>query len=486
LEDDRVADLKILLAGTLVKSEETFDVLNKYSGAKIESLPSMGSREVDLAVKAANNSLSEVGKLTAFRRREILEKVAALMLENQNDLTDTLVSETGMTLHDAKFEVNRASNILKMYATDTFHIQGEALTLDADARGSGRHGYSFRVPVGVVGAISAFNNPLVLLAHKLGPAFAAGNAIIFKPASLTPLAALKVGQMFIDAGLPQEALSVLTGKGELLGPLLAGNSTVRVITFTGGKRAGAEVAKAAGVKRLLMELGSNCPNIVCPDADLDFAAKNLVSAAYSFQGQNCLHAQRILVQESVYEQFKSVFIGFASKLKKGDPRAPSTDIGPMITEGAAKRVEEWVNEAKKMGANLLLGGNRSRQFFEPTLLENVSLEAKVSCEEVFGPVSLLIKFSNLREAVRASNDTDYGLQAGIFTHRLDDAVYAMRTLRFGTVMINESSDFRVDMMPFGGFRGSGLGREGIKNAIEAMTELKMSVFNLNALENTAN
>ena len=264
--------MKLLLAGALVKSEETFDVLDKYSGAKIESLPSMGSREVDLAVKAANNSLSEVGRLTAFRRREILEKVAALMVEKQNDLTNTLVSETGMTLHDAKFEVNRASNILKMYAADTFHIQGEALTLDADARGSGRHGYSFRVPVGIVGAISAFNNPLVLLAHKLGPAFAAGNAIIFKPASLTPLTALKVCQMFIDAGLPQEALSVLTGKGELLGPLLAGNSTVRVITFTGGKRAGAEVAKAAGVKRLLMELGSNCPNIVCPDADLDFAA----------------------------------------------------------------------------------------------------------------------------------------------------------------------------------------------------------------------
>lgn len=478
--------MKILLAGMLVDVEETFDVLDKYSGEKIESLPSMGPHEVKLAVKAANNSLSEVGRLTAFRRREILEKVAALMLENQDELTDTLVSETGMSLPDAKFEVNRASNILKMYAADTFHIQGESLTLDADARGSGCHGYSFRVPVGVVGAISAFNNPLVLLAHKLGPAFAAGNAIIFKPASLTPVAALKVGQMFIDAGLPQEALSVLTGKGELLGPLLAGNSTVRVITFTGGKQAGAQIARAAGVKRLLMELGSNCPNIVCSDADLDFAAKNLVGAAYSFQGQNCLHAQRILVQDGVYEQFKNMFISFASKLKIGDPRSPSTDIGPMITESAAKRVEEWVKEAKKMGANLLLGGSRSGQFFEPTLLENVSPEAKVSCEEIFGPVSLLIRFSDLREAVRVSNDTDYGLQAGIFTHRLDDAVYAMRTLRFGTVMINESSDFRVDMMPFGGFRDSGLGREGIRNAIEAMTEIKMSVFNLNALENTMN
>jgi glyceraldehyde-3-phosphate dehydrogenase (NADP+) len=233
-----------------------------------------------------------------------------------------------------------------------------------------------------------------------------------------------------------------------------------------------------------MELGSNCPNIVCSDADLDFASKNLVGAAYSFQGQNCLHAQRILVQDGVYEQFKNMFINLASKLKMGDPRSPSTDIGPMITESAAKRVEEWVKEAKRMGANILLGGNRSAQYFEPTLLENVPPEAKVSCEEIFGPVSLLIRFSDLTEAVRVSNDTDYGLQAGIFTHRLDDAVYAMRTLRFGAIMINESSDFRVDMMPFGGFRDSGLGREGIRNAIEAMTEIRMSVFNLNALENT--
>jgi len=295
-----------------------------------------------------------------------------------------------------------------------------------------------------------------------------------------------VTEMFIESGLVPDALNVLTGRGEVLGPVLAADPTVRVITFTGGKEAGEQLARAAGAKRLLMELGSNCPNIVCSDADLEFAAKNLVSAAYSFQGQNCLHAQRILVQNDIYEQFKTLFLDFASRLKMGDPRSPSTNIGPMITENAAKRVEEWVNEARKTGAHILMGGNRSAQFFEPTLLENAPPDAKVSCKEIFGPVSVLIKFSKLEEAVRLSNDTDYGLQAGIFTHKLDNAIYATRALRFGTVMINESSDSRVDMMPFGGFKGSGVGREGIRNAIEAMMETKMSVFNLKGLDNFMN
>ena len=476
--------MKVRIAGELAERDETFDVFDKYSGRKIDSLPSMHPEDVELAVQTANRSISELEKLTGFQRRQVLDDVADLIIKSRLELTELLVSETGMCRKDAEFEVNRASNVLKMYAADVLHIQGESLTLDADARGASRHGYSFRVPVGIVAAISAFNNPLVLLAHKLGPAYAAGNAVVFKPASLTPLTALKVTEMFIDAGLPANALNALTGKGEVLGPALAASPSVRVITFTGGKEAGEQIAKAAGAKRLLMELGSNCPNIVCSDADLEFAAENLVSAAYSFQGQNCLHAQRILVQEAIYEQFRNRFLYHASSLKMGDPRSPSTNIGPMITENAAKRVEDWVNEAKEMGAQVLLGGNRSAQFFEPTLLENVPSDAKVSCREVFGPVSLLIKFSNIEEAVHISNDTDYGLQAGIFTHSLDNAIYAIRKLRFGTVMVNESSDFRVDMMPFGGLKGSGLGREGIRNAIEAMTETKMCAYNLKAFNFT--
>ena len=476
--------MKVSLERDLIEGKERFDVFDKYTHEKIDSLPSMTTSDVDAAVGASLKSVPEIGELSTYRRREIIEDVASSIIRESKGLVETLVSESGMCLRDAEFEIKRSANILKMYASDALRLQGDALTLDADARGFKRHGYWFRVPAGVVGAISAFNNPLVLLAHKLGPAFAAGNPVLFKPASLTPLAAIRVSQMFIEAGIPKGALSVLTGSGKLLVPAIASNPSVRVITFTGGKETGEEIARVAGAKRLLMELGSNCPNIVCADADMDFAVKNLIGASYSYQGQNCLHGQRILVQDTIYEQFKEAFIEGTSKLRMGDPRSQSTDIGPMITESAAKRVEEWVKEANKMGAKLLLGGNRSKtSFFEPTLFEDVPLNARISCQEVYGPVSILIRFSNFREAIKISNDSDFGLQAGLFTHRMENALYAARTLQFGAVMVNESSDFRVDMMPFGGFKGSGLGREGAKNAIDAMTEIKCLVYNLNRLEN---
>lgn len=472
---------KASLAGDVVERQKKFDVFDKYTGEKLDSLPSQTPGDVESAVSTASRSAQEIGALSTYRRREILEDVADSIRREKN-LIDTMVSETGMCLRDAEFEVKRVANILDMYASDALRLQGDAQTLDADARGSGRQSYWFRVPAGVVAAISAFNNPLVLLGHKLGPAFAAGNPVVFKPASLTPLASIRVSQMLIESGIPKGALNVLTGSGKLLVPAIASSPRVRVITFTGGKETGEAIARAAGAKRLLMELGSNCPNIVCADADLDFAVKTLISAAYSYQGQNCLHAQRILVQDAVYEQFKEAFIGKASRLKMGDPRSQSTDIGPMISEAAAARVEEWIKEAKEMGARLLLGSKRSNSFVEPTLFENVPPLAKISCQEIFGPVSILIRFSNIKEAVRISNDSDYGLQSGIFTHRLENALYAARTLQFGTVMVNESSDFRVDMMPFGGFKGSGLGREGAGNAIDAMTEIKCVVYNLNRLE----
>ena len=438
----------------------------------------MEPADVETAVATAVRGLKDLNALTGFERQQILPCIADSILARKQRLVDTLIAETGMTHAQADFEVTRSSNILRLYAAETLHLQGEALTLDADARGRGRHGYSFRVPAGVVAAISAFNNPLVLLSHKLGPSIAVGDAVVFKPASLTPLASLEVCSLFLEAGLPLNSLNVLSGSGETLGPVLAGNPDVRVITFTGGREAGEQIARAGGVKRLLMELGSNCPNIVCSDADLDFAARNLVDAAYSYQGQNCLHAQRILVQGDVYDEFKKRFVDIASKLKMGDPKLESTDIGPMITESAAKRVEAWVNEAHGKGAKLLLGGKRSGTFYEPTLVENAPPNSLILSSEIYGPVAVLIRFSDIAEAVHIANLTDYGLQAAIFTNKIDVVLHALRNLQFGTVMINESTDFRVDMMPFGGFKGSGIGREGIRHSIEAMSEIRMAVYNL--------
>jgi len=468
--------LKAVIAGEKVDGKQTIAVLDKYSGKEIDTVPSLTPADVDRAVSAASRSAHKVAEMTAYRRREILEKVAKEVDARLADLSITLVSESGMCIRDAEFEVRRAANVLRMYAADALRLGGEWLSLDADARGAGRYGYYFRVPVGVVAAISAFNNPLALMAHKLGPASAAGNSVVFKPASFTPLAALTIASMFAEAGFPPEAMNIITGSGEVLGPPLAADPRVRVVTFTGGWEAGEKLSKVAGPKKLLMELGSNCPNIVCADADLEAAVPSLISAAYSYQGQNCLHAQRILVQESVYDKFRDEFVSRASKLRSGDPRSPSTEVGPMISEGAAMRVERWVSEAVAMGGRILIGGHRSGSFFEPTLMEHVPKDAKVSCEEVFGPVTVLSRFTKLADAIQVANETEFGLQAGIFTRSLGDAMAAVRSLRFGTVLVNESSDFRVDMMPFGGVKKSGLGREGAENALEAMTDIRMVVF----------
>lgn len=472
--------MKVPFAGKLVEHEKSFNVYDKYSGTVIDSIPLMEPSDVETAVATALRGLKDLNVLTGFERQHILLRTADFILARKEKLVDILVAETGMTSAQADFEVTRSSNILRLYAAEALHLQGEAPTLDADARGKGRHGYSFRVPAGVVAAISAFNNPLVLLSHKLGPSIAVGDAVVFKPASLTPLASLEVCMLLLEAGLPPNSLNVLSGSGETLGPVLAGNHDVRVITFTGGREVGEQIARAAGVKRLIMELGSNCPNIVCSDAHLDFAVHNLVDAAYSYQGQNCLHAQRILVQEDVYDEFRERFIDTAARLRMGDPKSASTDIGPMISESAAKRVESWVNEAHEKGAKLLLGGKRSGTFYEPTLLENASPGSLILSREVYGPVVVLIRFSDIVEAVDIANATDYGLQAAIFTNRIDEALYSLRNLQFGTVMINESTDFRVDMMPFGGFKGSGIGREGVRHSVEAMSEIRMAVYNLSS------
>jgi len=472
--------LKVPMAGTLFSGEKSFDVLDKYHGTKIDSLPSMGKQEVNLAVEAAKRSLAEMSRLTSLDRQDAILHAADELVRKKVELSQVLVAETGTTIKDANLEVERTSRILRLYATEIPHLHGESLPLDADLRGKNKHGYWVRVPAGIVSAITGFNTPLVLLAHKLAAALVAGDTLIVKPSSLAPLACIEMCNIFSSTVLPAAALNVITGPGDVVGPELVKDPRVNIVSFTGGRETGEEIARNAGLKRLIMELGSNCPNIVCSDAHLGFAVPNLVDAAYSYQGQNCLHAQRILVQEGVYDEFRERFIDTAARLRMGDPKSASTDIGPMISESAAKRVEAWVNEAKDLGAKVLLGGTRSGVMYKPTLLEEVPAKAKVMVDEIFGPVSCLIKFSNIQEAVKIANTTEYGLQAAIFTNKIDEALYSLRNLQFGTVMINESTDFRVDMMPFGGFKGSGIGREGVSHFIEAMSEIRMAVYNLSS------
>ncbi len=327
-------------------------------------------------------------------------------------------------------------------------------------------------------AITPFNDPLNLVAHKIGPAIAGGNSVVLKPATVTPLSALKLGETFIEAGLPWKILNIVTGKASNIGDALVTDPRGRMISFTGGTEAGLDITKKAGLKKIGMELGSNSPVIVMDDADLPQAVELSVSGAFWAVGQNCIGVQRIYIHEAVYDEFEKMFVEQTKKIKVGFQLDEDTDMGPMITEEEAARVEEWVKEATQAGAELLTGGSREGTHFKPTVFRNMPDTAKLNCEEVFGPVVNLYKVSTLDEAIKLANSVIYGLHGAIFTRSLDNTFKAIKELDVGGVMVNDSTDYRIDMMPFGGVKWSGLGREGIKFALLEMTEPKVVCINL--------
>ena len=341
-----------------------------------------------------------------------------------------------------------------------------------------RVGYTYLFPIGIIGAITPFNDPLNLVAHKVGPAIASGNAIIVKPSTLTPISALLLAKAFDEAGLPPKILSVITGSGSEIGDTLVTHPAIRMVSFTGGLETGEEIAKKAGLKKLSMELGSNSPAIVLEDADLESTIESCVSGAFWAVGQNCLGVQRIFVMESIFPQFMEKFVGRTNEYKVGTKKAEETNMGPLISEKEAIRVERLVDEAIQDGARLLTGGKRNGAFYSPTVLTDVPAYSTIAREEIFGPVVILFPVKSLEEAIEKANSVNYGLQAGIFTKNIDAAFEAIQKLEVGGVMINESSDYRIDAMPFGGVKGSGLGREGVKYAIQDMTEPRVVQFKL--------
>jgi glyceraldehyde-3-phosphate dehydrogenase (NADP+) len=380
------------------------------------------------------------------------------------------------TIREARLEVSRCIDTLRLSAEEARRLHGETVNFDQRAGNEHRFGYWVREPVGVIGAITPFNDPLNLVAHKLGPALAGGNAVILKPDSKTPLSGIRLVEALHDAGAPAGRVQVVTGHGRRVGKTLTTDPRVRMISFTGGLDAGEEVVREAGLKKISMELGSNCPVIVMDDADLDAAVPSCVSGAFWAAGQNCLHVQRLLVHETVYEEFRARFVRGAEAVVSGSKLDEGTDMGPLIDEAAARRVETAVESAVAAGGTLLTGGTRDGSFFAPTVLENVPPIAPLSCEEIYGPVTVLYRFADLDTAIRLANGTDYGLQAGVFTASLSTARRAAAELEFGGVMINESTDFRIDAVPFGGRKRSGLGREGVRFALEEMTEPKLVCF----------
>lgn len=470
--------MKMYLDGGWVDREETIDVLDPFDYSVIDTVPKASPADIDTACRAAFEGFESYRKTAVFERARILYKSASLVSERLEEFAETIAREGSKTIREARKEASRCVNTLTGAAEEAKRVLGETIPFDSFPGGEKRRGFYYRFPIGVILAITPFNDPLNLVAHKLGPALAAGNTVVLKPATVTPLSALKLAEVMLESGLPPSALQVVTGLGSEIGDVLVMDKRIRMISFTGGVEAGKRIAAQAGIKKMGMELGSNSPVIVWKDADLSLAVESCVSGAFWAAGQNCIGVQRLYVHREIYDEFKKKFVDRTRTYKIGDKLKEDTDMGPMITEREAERVEAWVQEAVEKGAVVLTGGKRKGAFYEPTVLENVPEKAVIHREEVFGPTVNLYPVDDLDEAVAKANSLPFGLHAAVFTSCVDTAFKAAYGLDCGGVMINDSTDYRLDSMPFGGIKYSGLGREGIKFALQEMTEPKVVCFHL--------
>ncbi|KYC52257.1 MAG: Lactaldehyde dehydrogenase [Candidatus Methanofastidiosum methylothiophilum] len=469
---------KILIGGKWVDTNTYLDVINPYTGDLIEKVSKASPENLKEAVESAVKGSKIMRNLTRYRRYEILSKAAEIMLERKDELARTITLESGKPLAFSKGEVSRAYETIVLSAEEAKRLGGEVIPFDAAPTSSDKYCFYIRVPVGIVLAITPFNFPLNLVCHKLGPAIAAGNSVIHKPASKTPLTALILGEILLEAGLPKEALNIVICSAEDAENHLVKNPLIRKISFTGSKIIGERIALNAGLKKLSMELGSNSGVIIDETADINKAVAAVRVGAFGYSGQVCIHCQRAYVHESLYDEFKNKIVDIAKKLVLGDPLHPETDIGPMIDEREIIRVKSWLDEAEKQGAKILCGGEREGFIFKPTIIENVTEEMRIVKDETFGPTLALIKFKDFNDAVNKLNNSSYGLQAGVFTENLRNAYHAIETLDVGGIMINDVPTFRIDLMPYGGLKDSGFGREGPRYAVEEMTEIKCVRFHL--------
>ena len=465
--------MKMLLAGEWVDRHQTIDVTDPYDGSVVDTVPRATRDDVETAMAAAVEGFEVARRLTTYERYNILMGAAQRLRDDQDAFATMIAREASKTIREARKEAARCVNTLTVSAEEAKRLSGETVPFDSFPGGESRRGWYERVPIGVVLAITPFNDPLNLVAHKLGPAIAGGNAVVLKPATVTPLSALMLTEALLDAGLPPPVLQTLTGHGGEIGDPMVEDSRVRMISFTGGLQAGQRIAARAGIKKIGMELGSNSPVIVWRDATMPWAAESCVSGAFWAAGQNCIGVQRIYVHEDVYGDFRDRFVELTKAYKIGSKLDESTDMGPMITEGEAMRVERWIDEARGMGATVLAGGGRDGALVEPTVLENVPEDATLHRDEVFGPTVNLYPVADLDEALRKANSLPFGLHAAVFSNDVGTAFKAAAGLDCGGVMVNDSTDYRLDSMPFGGIKNSGLGREGIKFSLLEMTEPKV-------------
>jgi acyl-CoA reductase-like NAD-dependent aldehyde dehydrogenase len=465
---------KLLLDGEWIETGEWHEVRSPYSGETVARVPEAGAEHARRAVDAAAKAMES--PLPAHQRAEILDRVATLLRERQDDVAQTICAEAAKPLKAARVEAERAVSTFTMAAVEARRLAGEVVPMDASPAGVGKLAYTLRVPIGVVGAITPFNFPLNLVGHKVAPALAAGCAVVLKPAGQTPLSALLLAELETEAGLPAGWLNVLVGPSAEIGDVLVEDDRVRLITFTGSAEVGWRIRERAARKKVNLELGNATPVVVEADAGLEQAATKLATNAFAFAGQSCISVQRIYVHRSAYEDFVGRFIPKVEALQVGDPADEDTDVGPVIDEDARERILSWIEEAKAGGATVLTGGDVADGLLRPTVLADVTPEMKVSCLEVFGPLCTVSAYDSVDEAFALANGTEYGLQAGIFTGSVHTALAAANKLEFGGVTVNEAPTFRADQMPYGGVKASGNTKEGPHYAVREMTEERLVVF----------
>ncbi len=463
---------KNFIGGRWQKSETCFSVTDKFTGESIGRVCLASESDVEAALVSAQQGFLTISRMPAHKRSSILARAGEILEKRKKEIALIISREAGKPIKFARMEVTRGIDTLSLSTEEARRIGGEVIPMDATASGEGLLGFARRKPIGIVAAITPFNFPLNLVLHKVAPALAAGNAVILKPAELTPLTAEALCRIFIDAGLPEHALNLLQGTGETLGRALVTHPKVDAVSFTGSREVGKEVLKAAGIKRVILELGNNSPVVVASDADVDDAARKCALGANYYSGQVCISTQRIYVQKEISDAFISQLVKEVQKLVVGGPHDEKTDIGPLIQESAAIRVESWIKDAVASGARLLTGGKRKGSLITPALLTDTKPTMNLVCNEVFGPVAVVEVCDTFETALEQADASEYGLHASVFTKDIEKALSAIDGLGFGGVVINDTPHLRPDHIPYGGNRQSGLGREGPKYVIEELTQVQ--------------
>ena len=470
--------MKMYINGQWVDRAETMPVVDPFKQTVIDTVPRASGADVQLAITSAVRGAQAMGKLTSYQRYEILRKAADLMSERAEDLAQTITQEEGKVISEGRVEAQRGVQTITISAEEAKRLHGETIPLDAAPGNVNQFGFTIRVPVGVVAAIAPFNFPLNLVCHKVAPALAAGNSVVLKPAGDTPLSALKLTEILLEAGLPEEAIQCVTGSGAEIGDVLTGDPRIRKITFTGSVEIGDRICRNAGVKKVTMELGSNSPLIIMSDADLEKVAAATAASGFSNAGQVCISTQRVFADRRIYAHFIDALVESTKAYAPGNPQDESVRMGAMIRESDATRVGEWIAEAVQQGARIAIGGDYEGTLHAPTVIADATPDMRVSREELFGTALAVSSFSDIDEAIAMANDSRFGLSAGIFTQNIDWAMKFAKEVHSGNLHINSSPQWRADLMPYGGLKESGMGKEGPDYAVQEMTELKMVVFHL--------